>query len=246
MGKKSEKGNAIELVIIGVLVLGIAGLLVWRFVGSNSTSQVSQSSAGSSSSSSTTSNNDATLTDVSIDNGKVMMKVPKSWSVVKTAQPTYRSYAPEGDHANETTEKLVVTAPSGDVYLELENGVGGIGGGCDPDVTPVLTQTTIRTLKNDSDNKLVQWRSVTGSTYETTVVSTSDAAKVKDGVNGCDVAWIGLLHGYYIDTTRLWIGSTVFDANREKGIVITSDAFNKYVNSSEYQEAVAIIESISK
>ncbi len=32
MGKKSEKGNVIELVIIAVLVLAVVGLTVWRFV----------------------------------------------------------------------------------------------------------------------------------------------------------------------------------------------------------------------
>ncbi len=37
MGKKSEKGNVIEIVIIGVLVLAVAGLLVWRFIGNNNT-----------------------------------------------------------------------------------------------------------------------------------------------------------------------------------------------------------------
>lgn len=37
MGKKSEKGNVIELVIIIVLVLAVTGLLVWRFVDSNKT-----------------------------------------------------------------------------------------------------------------------------------------------------------------------------------------------------------------
>lgn len=35
VGKQSEKGNAIELVIIGVLALGIIGLIVWRFVDNN-------------------------------------------------------------------------------------------------------------------------------------------------------------------------------------------------------------------
>ncbi len=49
MGKKSEQGNVIELVIIGVLVLVIAGLVVWRFMGgsSNTTNSSSQDSTTS-------------------------------------------------------------------------------------------------------------------------------------------------------------------------------------------------------
>lgn len=38
MDKKSEHGNIIEIVIIGVLVLVIAGLIVWRFLDNKNTS----------------------------------------------------------------------------------------------------------------------------------------------------------------------------------------------------------------
>lgn len=45
MGKKSEQGNVIELVIIGVLVVAVIGLLVWRFVdGSKKTSDAADTS----------------------------------------------------------------------------------------------------------------------------------------------------------------------------------------------------------
>lgn len=35
MGKKSEQGNVLEIVIIAVLALAVIGLLVWRFMDSN-------------------------------------------------------------------------------------------------------------------------------------------------------------------------------------------------------------------
>lgn len=40
--RKSEQGNVIELVIIGVLVLAVIGLVVWRFVGTSNDSRLSQ------------------------------------------------------------------------------------------------------------------------------------------------------------------------------------------------------------
>lgn|GEM_PF-5313724 len=45
MGKKTEQGNVIELVIIGVLVLVIAGLVVWRFIGNNDASNTTESTS---------------------------------------------------------------------------------------------------------------------------------------------------------------------------------------------------------
>lgn len=59
MGKKSEQGNVIELVIIGVLVLVIVGLVAWRFWGGNSgsTNDSSQDTTTSQSTSSADSSN---------------------------------------------------------------------------------------------------------------------------------------------------------------------------------------------
>ena len=37
MGKKAERGNVLEIVIIAVLVLAVVGLVVWRFIDGNKT-----------------------------------------------------------------------------------------------------------------------------------------------------------------------------------------------------------------
>ena len=57
MGKQSEKGNVTELVIIGVLVLSVIGLIVWRVLDSNTPT------ASSNTTQSTTSGNSETSQD---------------------------------------------------------------------------------------------------------------------------------------------------------------------------------------
>ncbi len=86
MGKKSEQGNVIELVIIGVLVLAVVGLLVWRFVGL-STNSVSDTTVTQSSSA--TNDNTTVTTDVSYrgqivtsKKGAFSITIPNGWNVV--------------------------------------------------------------------------------------------------------------------------------------------------------------------
>lgn len=63
MSKKSEKGNVIELVVIGVLLLAVIGLVVWRVIDNNKKSDANTQTTQTSQTETTTSNESTTNSD---------------------------------------------------------------------------------------------------------------------------------------------------------------------------------------
>jgi hypothetical protein len=86
MPKKSERGNVIELVIIGVLVLGVIGLLAWRFIDTTT-----KTTTGSDTQTSTSSTSQDTTNKIALGyegvrttskKGTFSIVVPNGWKMM--------------------------------------------------------------------------------------------------------------------------------------------------------------------
>lgn len=80
VGKKSEKGNVIELIIIGVLVLAVVGLIAWRFLGNNNKSGDSPNTTETSQTANKTSDSTSTSTSQQTDQNKGYIVI-SDWGV---------------------------------------------------------------------------------------------------------------------------------------------------------------------
>lgn len=163
MGKKSEQGNVIELVIIGVLVLVIAGFIAWRFWGSsqasNSSSESSQSASSNSASTATT----ASTTRYCLPVEKLCADIDSTYKVDYTTSVNAQA---SSLGVSATDENAVFKDSSGNEIATLKvYFVDGLGGGCDTTKTAriVSVKATSVDVRDTSD-------------YRTTMVNMVSAA----------------------------------------------------------------------
>ena len=126
MGKESEKGSVVEIVIIIVLVLALVGFVGWRvFDSMNSKKQDSQT--GSSQSQSTgDASKQALKTYVSSKDG-VTFSYPENWTVTDTS--------------NNNVVAAIVKNSAGEVVAEFGDKVQ-LGGTC-PETSPSYSAVTV-------------------------------------------------------------------------------------------------------
>ncbi len=77
MGKKAERGNVLEIIIIAVLVLAVIGLVVWRFIDGNNTN----TEGNSKQTISVTTNNDTAVVDTNQANPNEGYIVIEEWGI---------------------------------------------------------------------------------------------------------------------------------------------------------------------
>lgn len=123
MGKKSEQGNVIELVIIGVLVLVIGGLVAWRFM---DTGQKAAESSTDTTTSSGASNNTAVKSELGYEgvrittkNGAFSIAIPNGWKMTNALNDDNITSGPVIDYIRYDASKSPEIT---------EAGIGGWGG----------------------------------------------------------------------------------------------------------------------
>jgi hypothetical protein len=132
---RKEQGNVIELVIIGVLVLGVIGLLVWRFTGA---SQLTSQSPGAESKAST-----STVTDTSSQTSTSLAQFTSKKYLIRFWYPSAWSVSEKiyNDETDWYSSAVTVKDQGGNIVAQLSTG-GQFGGGC-PEDSVYLDATTI-------------------------------------------------------------------------------------------------------
>lgn len=193
MKQKRAQGSTIELVIIGVLVVAVAGLLVWRFMGGAVTTPNPSSDNKNTESPSTEGDGSAStvvLVDGSIDSSfgtTLSFKYPSTWKYAQTMSGTIET---EGSWM----QKITLTSPSGKYSVQYHVGAGGgLGGSCAPDEMGTIataayqvvagfsgmsyTEMTYQNMPSDATNRI-------GAVE---LMDTAAAASVKAGSSVCEV-----------------------------------------------------------
>lgn len=239
-----KQGSAVELIIIGILVLAVAGLLVWKFVGgtSKSTDATSSSSTKSSSSSSSTDGAAVTLINGSINSSFGTMlnfKYPSTWEY---GQVTNGVIGP----TSAGQQIISIASPSAKYTVRYDIGSqGGIGGACSPEDTGTIASIAYQDLTNFAG---MSYTEITygGKMPENTVGSmaalgsvglmdASTAHSVKVGDSLCDLAFSG------VKLLREENAVNMLGAELTIEGVSTVDQFKMALSGAEYEQAKAIL-----
>lgn len=244
MSKKSEKGNVIELVVIGVLVLTVVGLLVWRFVGSNQTQTKTEQSSSEQSTESATAQagTQASLKQFTSSKYLIRFNYPSSWSVKEVVNE---------DTADWYQSVVTVKNASGTTVAQL--GTSGQFGGACTDDQPWQEATTV------SDKATVIKGLETAHYGYTIVKGTDNSYGITYGLNNGElpvgvqkVQCPGMAVGYkYIVHSKTDpVGSMTFGSWRvtEDAEVKTFTSFDEaklYATSDEMKQVEVMIASLS-
>lgn len=238
MNRKYTHGNAAELVIIGVLVLAVAGLLVWKFVGGKSSTSDTTSTNTSAKSSSTTDKTTPAiaLVDGSIDSSfetTLSFKYPSTWKYAQTMSGTIETNG-------SWLQKITITSPSGKYVVQYQVGAGGgIGGVCVPEETGTIASVAYEVVTGFTAMSYVEL------TYENmptgqdmgdiALIDSSKAKSLKVGDSTCAIGFSGvkeLASKNYVSIMR---------ANLSIADATTASQIKAALSGSEYDQAKAIL-----
>ncbi len=247
MGKKSEKGNVIELVVIAVLVLAVVGLLVWRFAGNDTTTKTDSTTTDRAGQ--VKASDGDQLLDGSIDSRfgvALTFKYPKAWKI----DQTYNQSAEDPTMRGGST---TLTSPSGDYVVDYAvSAGGGFGGYCSPDDEKGVyasfdyqalsgfsgvsyLETTVKNLDSITN---------TGGALNTAGLFRTEAAQnTKVGGSICTTYMAGIITLDEATNTELMSATITY-----KGMAkdkIDAATFKQAMQGTEYEQAKAILLSTS-
>lgn len=182
---QSEKGNVIELVIIGVLALAIIGLLAWRFIGGSTTKDASSVADNSASSTTQTadttpaSSSQITKTDTTSQQSSQSAEPDASGKysadqVTSHVQSTYATYIElrgRGDSIQESLQAVAGAFTEAE-YATLKNMTGIEGLTCAANYVPESVQVTTTISGTVASSKVT--RVMSGQTASAQIIVLSD------------------------------------------------------------------------
>lgn len=235
MSKRLEHGNAIEVVIVVVLVLIVAGLIIWRLldrgnVPSPTTDSTSQAET------------QVSLKEFTSQKYQIRFKYPAAWSVEEVVSENKLNDL----YVSETTVKN----QSGDVVATLKTG-GQLGGGCPTDST-FWDATTI----TDDEMKL---HGVTNKTHFGYTILHEDGAKKYSAIYGinngelgtgvkreqCEAMGVQYAYTFSSSIRELAAMSFSIDSMDESVAFDSFDAAKQYASSDNVKQVEAMVSSLS-
>jgi hypothetical protein len=241
MNRKYTHGNAAELVIIGVLVLAVAGLLVWKFVGGKDTTSDTSSANTTTGNSSKT--NDASASTIALVDGSIdssfgttlSFKYPATWKYAQTMDGTIET---DGSW----TQKITVTSPSGKYVVQYYVGAGGgLGGSCEPPETGTIASAAYQVVSGFSGMSYIEMTFQDMPSVATNrigaieLIDTKSAASVKSGSSVCDV----YLHNVVKLAEEKYV--QLIDASMTVTDATTASQLKSALTGNEYEQGKAIL-----
>lgn len=238
MGKKSEKGNVIELVVIGVLVLAIVGLLVWRFTGVKDQAAVNQDQVQ-------TGENQAQSTKLIVGAVDSRIGTPLTFNFPETWKKQ-QDYKQDPTYTYQKNDSISLTSPSGKYIVKYSVVTGGgLGGVCVPEEQVAIQSFDYEDLASFSGIAYMEYTTTSQTQEVDRSMSTTGAAglykadsvhKIKTSSSICDIYLADyLLLGNVSDNEVL-----LFAYIEVQGVK-TSDEFKAALTGSEYEQAKAIL-----
>lgn len=251
MAQMKQKGDAhtVVIVLLVVALLGALGFVFWQ-------SYIKKDTSADNDTTTTTAQQPAmrTATIGSPFNKKYAVEYPESWKFnIETKGPVP---AEKTEYDMKTTvETATFTSPSGDVQVQyVVSNAGGIGGMCQPEESPKLTEASFEKL-NGVENVGLGIFSNEGTAgapqlYRTTLLGRDDAKSLTDvkvGDSSCDVAFANFIElGPNDETTSSPIMTahvTLPGKVKDGEVVGEADELRALYNSTDGEIAKQILRS---